>query len=312
LSEILLAEEIQKRFGTTQALAGLDLDIGPGQVVGLVGPNGSGKTTFIRIVVGFLRCDSGRIRVLDRDPWQDRSVMANIGIVPERTSFPVRFRVIDYLERACRIRNLPESRAREVLEEWDLKGALTKTIGTLSAGMMQRLALSHAFLHDPDFIVADEPTSNLDPFGRIGILAKIAEQHDDRGRTFLMTSHILGDLDKVCSSIAFLKEGRLVAYGEPEKLLGPAVRLRFRISCDDMVRLRDELSVLPYHFVFDVEPRRLVVDIPDDVQLNFLGLIQDVATGAGIRIFSVEQVGTTLEEVFLRIIADSPTRSERE
>lgn len=198
-----------KRFGRVWALRGLDLSVPRGRVFGFIGPNGAGKTTTIRICLGLLRPDAGEVRLFGEYPWNNPDVRALVGVLHEQMAFPEHLRVRRFLEHAARIYGVekPREAAASVLKVVELDEAADRKISALSAGMRQRLGIAQALIHGPELVIADEPTANLDPLGRVEILNLIARLHKDEGVSFFISSHILPELARICDHIALIHEG---------------------------------------------------------------------------------------------------------
>ena len=204
-------EALTKRWGTQRGVEGLTLSVGAGEVVALLGPNGSGKTTSLKIAVGLVHPTSGRVLAGEparstRDPAGRRLV----SFLPQRVSFPESLTGGEIVEFYRRLRGAPVEAAREVLRAASLNGAAGRAVGTYSGGMTQRLGLAIAALPAVDAYLLDEPTSSLDADGLCAFHG-LAERWRREGRAVLFSSHQLGDVERLADRIAILVEGRLVA-----------------------------------------------------------------------------------------------------
>lgn len=205
-----------------RAVDDLTLEIPPGCVHGLLGPNGSGKSTTIKALLGLLRPTSGACRVLGRDS-DDPRVRARIGYLPESPDFH-RFltgrELVRYYARLCGVAKAGrETRVAEVLEWVGLTAAADRRVGSYSKGMLQRIGLAQAIVHDPELVILDEPTAGVDPVGSADIVRLILKMKE-AGRTVLITSHLLAQAEEVCDRIAILNHGRLIAAGTVAELVG--------------------------------------------------------------------------------------------
>ena len=206
-----------KTFGTTRALDGLDLSVDTGEVYGILGPNGAGKTTLIRILLGLMRADSGEARLLDGDPWQDVTklhrrlayVPGDVALWPDLSGGEV----IDLLGR-LRGGLDPKRRAR-FLEQFELDPA--KKCSTYSTGNRQKVALVAALSSDVELLILDEPTLGLDPLMEIVFRAAMLEEKKN-GRTVLLSSHILAEVEALCDRLTIIRSGRAVESGSLAKL----------------------------------------------------------------------------------------------
>lgn len=198
-----------------EVLQGIDLDVAPGEVVGLIGPNGAGKTTLMSCLLGFLRIDEGEITI-DGRPNDDLDIRRRTGFVPERMNFGRTVTGWRFLRYMARLAEVPPSevdaRCRAMLERLGLEGAADKRLSQYSRGMLQRIGMCQALIHQPSYIFLDEPTSGLDPNGVLLVRDLISEQKA-RGAAVLLNSHQLAEIEKVCDRVLFLNRG-VIAQAE--------------------------------------------------------------------------------------------------
>ena len=214
---------LTKRYGDVVAVDQLDLDVAAGSVFGLIGPNGAGKTTTFAMLASLLAPSSGEVRVLGIDPRKDPyALRPRLGYVPDVLGLYDNTRVDEYLRFFASAYDLPRKQwAAEigrVLELAELTDRRRSMVNTLSRGMKQRLSLGRALLHDPDLLILDEPASGLDPRARVQ-LRQLLDRLRTQGKTIVISSHILAELEDLCDEVAILQRGRLLADGPPRQIL---------------------------------------------------------------------------------------------
>ncbi len=200
---------LRKSFRTQEVLKGIDLDVAPGEVVGLIGPNGAGKTTLMSCLLGFLHPNDGEIAIADL-PNDDLRVRRRTGFVPERMNFDRRATGWVFLRYMARLAEVPRAevnaRCRAMLERLGIADAADKRLSQYSRGMLQRIGMAQALIHGPDYLFLDEPTSGLDPNGVLLVRDLILEQKQ-RGAAVLLNSHQLSEVEKLCDRVLFLHGG---------------------------------------------------------------------------------------------------------
>ncbi|HLE35806.1 MAG TPA: ABC transporter ATP-binding protein [Candidatus Acidoferrales bacterium] len=200
-----------KYYGRQRAVEELFLSVGPGEVVALLGPNGSGKTTCLKAAAGLIRPSAGEVLIGEPPlPASDPEARLVLSFLPQRVLFPDSLTGREVLEFYRALRNVPEARTKEVLEFASLNGAGDRAVGTYSGGMTQRLGLAVAMLPSAPVLLLDEPTAALDPDGLCAFYG-VVERAQREGRSVLFTSHQLGDVERLADRFAVLVEGRLVA-----------------------------------------------------------------------------------------------------
>lgn len=276
-------------------LKGVDLSVPAGGIFGYLGPNGSGKTTTLKILVGLLRPDSGTARVLGL-PLSDRSWRYRVGYLPENPYLYDYLTAREYVEFAGRLfgQSGPERarRARELLALVGLERSADVSLRRVSKGMLQRVGLAQALVNDPEFVILDEPMSGLDPLGR-HMVRKLIHDLKDAGKTVLFSTHILSDAETLCDSIALLREGKVVAAGSIDEIL--------RVDVSHLELLASGLSPeAAAKLGTDCRARsvgeRQRLEIPEAALSRVVLAIEQ----AGGRVLSVHPVRQSLEEFFVR------------
>ncbi len=258
--------------GKVIAVDNLDLEIHAGEVFGLLGPNGSGKTTTIKMLLGLLYPTRGRARVFDRPPT-DTAIKSRIGYMPE-DSYLYRFlnanETLDYYGRLFKLdRTERNKRTEQLIEMVGLKRAAHRAVGQYSKGMARRIGLAQALINDPDFLILDEPTTGMDPIGSRQIKDVIIELAK-RGKTVLLSSHLLADVEDVCNRVAIMYGGKIQAQGTVRELLA-----------------RQDVT-------------QIMIPQTDDATLGRVRGLIEKQTGRPV--ISVEHPTDRLEDVFLRVV----------
>ena len=233
MKEILSIQGLSKSYKNVKAIRNLDLKISEGQAYGILGPNGSGKTTTLSIVTGIIRQESGHFRWFGEDPVA--SQRRSIGSLIETPHFYPYLSLVKNLKIICDIKGMPYGDISRVLETANLADRKKSNFSTLSLGMKQRLGIAAALLGNPRVLVLDEPTNGLDPEGIAEVRELVLQQVKD-GKTLILASHILSEVEKICNHVAILKKGELLANGPVKELLAEDEIIE--ISCSNNEELR--------------------------------------------------------------------------
>jgi ABC-2 type transport system ATP-binding protein len=289
----ILVDSLVKSFGSTRALDGLDLKVETGEVHGFLGPNGAGKTTTIRILLGLLRADAGSASLLDGDPWRDAvELHRHIAYVPGEVSLWPNLSGGEIIDLLSRLRgDLDKRRRDELLERFELDPR--KRARTYSKGNRQKVALVAALASDAELLILDEPTSGLDPLME-AVFQDCIREVKAQGRTVLLSSHILGEVEALCDRVSIIRLGRTVQSGtlqELRHLTRTSIKADLRGSADGIDRLPGVhgLETRESQVRFEVDSSQL------DAVLRRLG---------EIGVASMESHPPTLEELFLSHYGD--------
>ena len=304
-------EGLTRTYGATVAVDGVDLEIGVGEIYGLVGPNGAGKSTTLRMLATLLEPSAGEARVLGVDVGRrPNSVRRIIGYMPDTFGVYDDMRVSEYLDFFAQVHVIPAQRRRQMvgdlLELVDLAAKRDAYVHSLSRGMQQRLCLAHALVHDPPVLLLDEPASGLDPRARAE-LRELLRELRAMGKTIVISSHILPELEELCSAVAIMDQGKLLAAG-------PVAEIEARFRRGSVIRTR---------VIGDAQALAAALDwfrgsahVASAAQLSD-GLLELALPGgddavstamfeamkAGHRLASFAPVASDLEELFLQITA---------
>ena len=289
MSMAITASGLRKTFGTTVALDALDLEVRTGEVHGFLGPNGAGKSTTIRVLLGLLRADAGEVRLLDGDPWRDAATLhRRLAYVPGEVSLWPNLTGGEVIDLLARLRGGQDPKRRaDLLERFELDP--TKKARSYSKGNRQKVALVAALASDVELLLLDEPTSGLDPLME-AVFQDCIREEALRGRTVLLSSHILAEVEALCDRVSIVRAGRIVQHGtltELRHLTRTTVVAETRLHADrlDTVPGVAHVDRLDGRVSFDVDTDHL------DEAMSYL---------ASLEIRSLVSHPPTLEELFLR------------
>ncbi len=277
---------LTKRFGDLYAVRDLSLEVPAGSVFGLIGPNGAGKSTTLSILASVLTPTSGSARVAGCDPRHDpRGVRRKVGYMPDVLGVYDNLSVQEYLEFFAAAYSLPRSTWKGLvdglLELVGLEVKRTAMVESLSRGMKQRLALARALVHDPEVLLLDEPASGLDPRARVELRVLLAELQA-MGKTIVISSHILSEMEEMCSHVAIMEAGRLLADGPPKEI---GARAQAAAGRKVIVTLAGG------------EVRTFTV--PDEAEQQ--ALLKRLVVDEGLAVLEFRVEGSGLEDLFLQV-----------
>jgi len=298
-----LRKEFGSRRGRIVAVDGLDLAVPSGDVHGFLGPNGSGKTTTIRMLLGLARASGGEMALFGEPvPAALPRVMGRVGAVVEQPKFTPGFSGRRNLRLLARTAGVDPRRVPTVLEQVGLAGRERDRFRTYSLGMRQRLAIAATLLKEPDLLILDEPSNGLDPAG-IRDMRDLVTGLADAGVTVLLSSHILTEVQQVCHSVTIIGNGRTVASGSVESLLGES-RSRTRVGVGDPARAAAMLERAGYGV--QREGDDVLVEGHDHPEE-----ISRLLAGERIYVSELSAIRPDLETVFLQLTRDRPTEDAR-
>ncbi len=274
------------------ALVDLDLDVRDGEILGYVGPNGSGKTTTLKLLMGLLRPDRGEVSVLSR-PHAERSWRFEVGYLPEHPYLYDYLTPAEYLDYVGRLFALSiarrRARIRELLALVGLERSARVPMRRFSKGMVQRVGLAQALVNDPKLLILDEPMSGLDPIGRRLVRELIVAQRQ-AGKTVLFSTHILSDAETLCDRVAVLRDGRLLSAGRLDELLRVDVE-HLEVFVAGLAPGTPGLEA--------TNPEVVGERLRLSVEEGSLGRVIALVEAAGGRVLSVQPVRQTLEDYFV-------------
>jgi ABC-2 type transport system ATP-binding protein len=292
---------VTRRFGDVVAVDDVTFSVSQGEIVGLLGHNGAGKTTLIRVINGLLPPDQGTVRVEGLDPTTEgAAVRRRTGVLTEYPALDEYLSVIENLEVYAAINAVPRDVARHRIGELvaTLELASREDVPTrdLSAGLKQRVALARALVHDPQVLLLDEPTTNMDPIAARSVRGLIVDASRRRGRTVLLSTHNLAEAEQICDRVAIIRNGRLLAMGTPGRLrreLGVVRGVLITTSPDEAARAVQLIGSEGAEVQHD---DRIHVRGRSDVPVLVRQLVS-----AGIDVHAVEPDETSLEELYVHL-----------
>lgn len=290
---VLKIEGLTKRYGKITALNNLNLTIEPGHVYGLLGPNGSGKTTTLGIILGILKQDEGEFEWFNGQYGQYHRL--RIGAILETPNFYPYLNADENLEIIRHIKKDANHNFDELLSLVDLKERRKSKFSTYSLGMKQRLAIAGTLIGQPDVLIFDEPTNGLDPQG-IAEVRTILKKIADSGKTVIMASHILDEVEKICSHVAIIKKGNLLATGPIGSIINSDITVE--LAATDMAQLKTFLADLNIVKSLKITDKLIEITVNQDIDV---GYINRLAFDHGILLSHIAGRKKRLETEFLEI-----------
>ena len=296
---------LTKYYGDLAALVDLDLNIQKGDVFGFIGPNGAGKTTTMRILATLLEPTRGQGFIDGLDVTKHgKAVRSRVGYMPDFMGVYDDLKVYEYLEFFAAAFNIDRRKRKPivdgVLELTDLQGKRAMAVDSLSRGMQQRLGLARVLIHDPKVLILDEPASGLDPRARIEI-RELLRELKRMGKTIMISSHILSELEEICDQVGIIELGKLVFSGTMEEIrshLGVHNRIRVRVA-QNQQKAVDLLLALPQIHQVTLNDGHIAVTFKDDQETD--GIVARTLVHGNIDIISLEPEQLKLDDAFLQL-----------
>ena len=302
---LIRLHEVTRCYGEHAALRGVTFDVPSGRT-GLLGPNGAGKSTLLKVLLGLLPPSSGRGEVLGQPIGRaDRELRRAIGYMPESDALVPGMRGADYVALAGELYGMPrreaQRRAHEVLTYLDLEDARYRRLEEYSTGMKQRLKLAQALVHDPPLLLLDEPTSGLDPAGRDAMLRLLVRLGREHGKSLILSTHLLGDVETVCEQVVILYRGKVRGQGSVRELCARRQdRYRLQLQGDPNVFL-DEIALEGGKVLANNGRGEVRVAVPPGWPTRAFFALAD---NHGVVLRGLERDDESLEEMFHRVIEE--------
>jgi ABC-2 type transport system ATP-binding protein len=306
-------EKVSRWYGKQHALQDVTVRLAPGRI-GLLGPNGAGKSTLLKILLGLLPPSSGTGRFLGLELGRSGIELRRaVGYMPEADALAPGLRGSEYVALAGELYGMPPRealrRAHEVLTYLGLEDARYRRLEEYSTGMKQRLKLAQALVHDPPVLLLDEPTSGLDPSGRDAMLRLLLTLGREHGKSMLLSTHLLGDVERVCETVLILHQGRVLLQGGVDEVCARRQdRYRLQIQGDDAA-FRDALRLEGVHILHDNGRGELRVAAPPDLATRAFFALAD---NSGVLLRGLLPDDEDLEELFHRVLAETGAPPDQE
>lgn len=302
--QAIIVDDLCYSYGKTLAIDGVSLRVPYGTVFSIIGPNGAGKTTLVKTLLGGLKPKSGKVEILDRDP-REVEVKTKIGFLPERVNLPTNWsalKFMNYIGYLCQLsRREAKEKSLSLLKWMGLEDKAEDSIGSFSAGMKQRLLIAQSLINEPELLIYDEPTSNLDAVGRHEVLEKI-NQLKSEGKTILLSGHVLSEVEKVSDYVAVMNKGRILLEGELEEIKKRGFADTFELKTNDLSKTVELLSGLSS--VGNV----MVVEDHLEVRVKDVSLaskeIPKILVEADLELVRFNRVKRSLEDIFLTLLEE--------
>ncbi|HMQ25212.1 MAG TPA: ATP-binding cassette domain-containing protein [Acidimicrobiales bacterium] len=303
----VVCEGLQRSYGDHLAVAGVDLEVHPGEIYGFLGPNGAGKSTLVKVLCTLIAPTGGRARVLGHDVHTEPdAVRLRIGVALQDAALDLKQTGIELLQLQGRLYGLSRTEARRRMEDVrgliDIGDALDQPIGTYSGGMKRRLDLAAALIHNPDLLFLDEPTTGLDPVSRMAVWQEIRRLNRDLGMTIFLTTQYLEEADELADRVGIIDRGRLVAEGTPADLkrsIGSdviVVRVDGEAEAETAVRVLDGLDG-----VGSVEVHGDELTVSADDGAATLSPVAVALNGGEVTVRELTLRTPTLDDVFVQL-----------
>jgi ABC-2 type transport system ATP-binding protein len=303
---LITARSLTRRYGAVTALDALTVTIEPG-ITGLVGANGAGKSTFVKILLGIVDPSEGDAAVMGHDVVRERAnIRTLVGYMPEHDCLPPDMSATEFVSFMARCSGLPVTAARErtaeVLRHVGLFEERYRPMGGYSTGMAQRVKLAQALVHDPRLLILDEPTNGLDPEGRDEMLALVSRTGREFGISVLVSSHLLGELERICERIVLIEQGRLLRAEQVGALTSETATLVVELAGDEAALAAFVARVAAAGLLVQAERQRVLVELPDTATPAALDAaydaVRDAAAISDTGILRLERRRGHLQDLF--------------
>jgi ABC-2 type transport system ATP-binding protein len=298
MDKIIEVKKLSYHYGNFKVLDNIDLLVHTNSIFGFLGPNGAGKTTTIKILLGLLSTPKNNVFLFNKEIRSNRiEILSKTGSLVESPSLYHHLTASENLHVLVTLLNLKKSKIDEVLETVGLRNVANKKAGKFSTGMKQRLGIAKAMLTDPDLIILDEPTTGLDPNGIIEIRNLLKLLKNDFGKTIFLSSHQLSEVEKICTHVGIINEGKILFQGSKDAL-NELNSTSLKIDVSNQAKFLEMLKKQQIEFSTTANNKFIIPFESDTATSKF---IHDLVN-EDIGIYSVEKTESTLEDLFIKII----------
>ncbi len=304
------ASNLVKSYSSTTSIGPVSLAVEKGTIFGFLGPNGAGKTTTIRMILGLIRPQRGSTHIFGIDPLTDPiNALEKVGYAPELPNFQTFFTAEELLDFTARIHGINEAersrKVKKLLEMVGISDHAGKKIGKFSKGMVQRLSVAQALINDPELIIMDEPTIGMDPVATIYFRGLFKEIHS-QGKTILVSSHMLDEVQRLCTHIGMIHHGKMVFQGNITDILAKFGKsLAIEVELGQITpALVDYMRKLDYVRNLQVDTNKILVTVRDGEDLR-AELAEDIVKAGG-KLLGLSLKKTTLEDAFIETLRSNP------
>jgi ABC-2 type transport system ATP-binding protein len=301
---VIETTNITKSFGKIAALNELNMHV-PKGISGFVGKNGSGKTTTIGVLLGLIRANKGQASMFGLDCWRNSfEIRQKLGVMHETNAYPGNFSARRFLTHVAKLYGITQidQTIDGLLNDVDLTEAQDKPIKTYSAGMFKRLGLAQALIGNPELAILDEPTANIDPIGRITILEKIKEMHEKQDTSFLISTHILSDLEKICNYLIIIDQGKTIDQGNINNLTDKYSAKIYKIEISNPQQFTTALQKLDAIDKVWIENGKIFCKVNDSEV--FCSEIPKIASELKLQLKGFQQTLGSLEEIYTQTVGE--------
>ncbi len=304
---LIAARSLTRRYGAVTALDALTMQVEPG-ITGLVGANGAGKSTFVKILLGLVEPSEGEAEVMGYDVVREREpIRALVGYMPEHDCLPPDMSATEFVSFMARCSGLPATAARErtaeVLRHVGLFEERYRPMGGYSTGMAQRVKLAQALVHDPRLLILDEPTNGLDPEGREEMLTLVSRTGREFGISVLVSSHLLGELERICERVVLIEQGRLLRAVPVGSLTSETGTLVVELDGDEVAIAAFVAHVAARGLAVQPERQRVLVELPASGEAaavqHAYDAVRDAAVAADVGVLRLERRRGHLQDLFV-------------